>query len=873
MSLTPAAGRLVGPDRSGAMREATPVANGDLRLALRLALRELRGGLRGFYVFLACIALGVAAIAGVNSLARALTQGIAAEGRAILGGDVAFSLIHREAGADERAFLDAAGAVSAIATMRAMARRTDGADQVLVELKAVDEAYPLAGDFRLAGGGEPAAALAVRDGIAGALAAPELLDRLGIAPGDRLALGAIEVEVRDTIRSEPDRLSSGIGFGPRLMVGVAALRDTGLVRPGSLITWHYRVALSGAGADARAFADRARAAFPQAGWRIRTSDRASPRLEASIRRFAQFLTLVGLTALTVGGVGVANAVTSFVDLKRPAIATLKCLGASRALIFRLYGLQILILAALGIAIGLAIGIAIPFLARYLLADLLPVAGAGSLFAGELAVAVLYGLLVSAAFALGPLGRVRDIPATALFADRAAPSPRRATLAFRIAQAAALAALAALAIAMAEARPLALWFLIAVAGVFVVLRAVSWLIVALARRTGTVRGISLRMAVRNIHRPGALTRSVVLSLGLGLTLLVALALIDTNLRRQLTGTIAADAPDFFFVDIQDSEAAGFDRLLAGIAPGGVLERVPMLRGRIAAVDGVPAADVAAKEDGRWALRGDRGITYAAQAPDNARLLTGNWWPAGHDGEPLVSMEAQVAAGLGLEVGDTITVNVLGREVTARVANTRALEWESLSINFVMIFSPNAFAGAPHAHLATLRLAGDPAARDARARQVLAAVTGTYPGVTSVRVSDAIGAVNDLVGDLALAVRAAASLALIVSTLVLAGALAAGHRQRRQDAIILKTLGATRARLLQAFSLEYGLLGLATGLFALAAGTAAAWYVVAEIMDIDFTLFPAVALAAVAIALAVTVGLGLAGTWRILSAKAAPYLRNL
>ncbi len=842
------------------------------RLVVRIALRELRGGLRGFYVFLACIALGVAAIAGVNSLARALTDGIALEGRAILGGDIAFSLIHREADATEQAFLEAAGDLSTIATMRAMARRTDSAGQALVELKAIDGAYPLAGTLVLTGGGAPADALRKTDGVHGAVAAPELLDRLGIARGDRLNLGAIALEIRDTIDVEPDRLSSGIGFGPRLLLSVEGLRETGLVRPGSLITWHYRVALA-APATVAALAQTARTEFPKAGWRIRSSDRAAPGLETAIRRFAQFLTLVGLTALTVGGVGVANAVGSFVDLKRPAIATLKCLGAGRALVFRIYLFQIMLLAALGIAIGVVAGTAIPFISRYLLADLLPVASAGLLFPRELAASVLYGLLVALGFSLGALGRVRDIPAIALFADRATPSARKARAGFRLVQAAALAGLCVLAVAMAEVRVVAFWFLVAVAGVFIVLRLVSTLIIALARRTGTIRGTSLRMAVRNIHRPGALTKSVVLSLGLGLTLLVTLALIDTNLRRQLTGTIAAGAPDFFFVDIQDSEAAGFDTLIGDLAPAGIVERVPMLRGRIAAVDGVPAAEFAAGDEGRWALRGDRGITYAQRQPDNASLVAGTWWPADYSGEPLVSMETEVANGLGLRIGDTITVNVLGREITARIANMRALEWESLSINFVMIFSPNTFAGAPHAHLATLRLHGDPAVRDTQAREVLAAVTAAYPGVTSVRVSDAIDAVNAVVGDLALAVRAAASLALIVSTLVLAGALAAGHRQRRQDAIILKTLGATRTRLLQAFALEYGLLGLATGLFAIATGSAAAWYVVSQLMEFQFTLFPAVAVSAAAIALVVTVGLGLAGTWRILSAKAAPYLRNL
>ena len=841
-------------------------------LPLRLALRELRGGLRGFYVFLACIALGVAAIAGVNSVSRALTQGIAAEGRAILGGDIAFRLVHREASEAERNFLEDSGKIGSLATMRAMARRTDGAEQTLVELKAVDDAYPHAGDLVLRDGSAIDAALAGKDGVYGALAVPELLDRLQLGVGDRIALGAVELEIRDIIRVEPDRLSNGIGFGPRLMVSLDALRATGLVRPGSLINWTYRLALADPGEAAiEAVSATAEARFPQAGWRIRNRANASPGLARNIKRFAQFLTLVGLTALVVGGVGVANAVSSFVDLKRPAIATFKCLGASGRLILQVYLLQILILAGLGIAIGLAIGAALPFIAKSLLADLLPISAAADFYPAELALALVYGFLVAIAFSLTPLGRARDLPATSLFADRATPVAVHARWFYRIAQVAALTGLAGLAAGLSADKRIAFTYIGAVIVTFVILRLVAAAITLMARNTRQVRSTSLRLAVRNIHRPGALTTSVVLSLGLGLTLLVALALIDSNLRQQLTGSIAEKAPDFFFVDIQNAERDSFTAELARIAPGGAFQTVPMLRGRIAAVDGVPAAQINPREDAHWALHGDRGLTYSATLPDNSRLVSGSWWPADYDGEPLVSFEADIADAFGLEIGDTVTVNVLGRAITARLANTRELQWESLSINFVMVFSPNTFAGAPHAHLATLRLPDG--ADEATERRVLATLTSRFPAVTSVRVKDALNAVNALIGDLAFAVRIAASLALIVSMLVLGGALAAGHRQRRQDAVILKTLGATRARLLTAFILEYGLLGMATAVFAVAAGTGAAWYVVSQVMTLQFTAMAGVAAGAALIALAVTLGLGLAGTWRILSVKAAPLLRNL
>jgi putative ABC transport system permease protein len=844
-----------------------------LPVSLRLALRELRGGLAGFYVFIACIALGVGAIAGVSSVSRALVAGLETEGRIIVGGDLAFSLLHQPASEEERAFFETAGQVGEIATTRAMLRRPDDQGQALVELKAVDGGYPHGGELLLEGGGDGQGKLAPQNGMFGVLVAPDVLDRLQIVPGDQVKLGAATMQVRGIIRSEPDRLYTGVGFGPRAIVSLDGLHETGLVRPGSLINWIYRIRMpEGANSlsDIERFRADADARFPEGGWAVRTRDNAAPALRRNIDRFMQFLTLVGLTALVVGGVGVANAVTSFIDLKRPAIAVLKCLGAETRIVFRVYLAQILILAMLGILIGLALGASLPFLAKALLSDIMPVS-VGGFRPGELALAALYGLLVTLSFALGPLGRIRRMPASSLFADRAIHAAVGPPVFYRLTQGGVLLTLAALAVLLTRDRNLALLYIGAVVVTFVVLRLMAFAIMAATRRIGALRGTSLRLAVRNIHRPGTLTPSVVLSLGLGLTLLVSLALVDANLRGQLAGSVAERAPDFYFLDVQNAERESFVRLIESTAQGGTVETVPMLRGRIAAVKGVPAAEIKPGEGAAWALRGDRGITYSDSVPANSTLVEGGWWPAGYEGEPLVSVDAEIAGGLDVTVGDTITVNVLGRNVTARIANLREVDWESLSINFVMVFSPNTFRGAPHTTLATLSLPEDGGPNAERA--IMAAVTKAFPGATSISVRDALEEVNRLISELTKAVRVAASAALLTSMLVLGGALAAGHRQRRQDAVILKTLGATRPVLLTAFSLEYGLLGLATALFALIAGTAAAWYIVTRVMEMEFTIYPSVAATAVATALAITLGLGLAGTWRILSVKPAALLKNL
>jgi putative ABC transport system permease protein len=845
---------------------------GLLSLAARFALREMRGGLRGFFVFIACIALGVAAIGGVNSIARSITEGVTAQGRTLLGGDIRFELVQREASAAERAFLDGLGTVAASAAMRSMARLPDGSDQALVEVKAVDGAYPLYGALVT----EPSLAdvdlFGEKDGAFGAAAPDILFDRLSLKPGDRVMLGGRPFELRARLVTEPDAASDGFGFAPRLLVSLDGLRAAGLIQPGSLVQHAYKVRVAGTVTEAglQALGEQANRAFPEAGWSIRTRNNAAPSLASNIQRFSQFLTLVGLTALVVGGVGVANAVRAYLDAKRGVIATFKSLGASGQFVFAIYLIQIMLIAGIGIAIGLVLAAVMPFAATALLAGFIPVEGAGGIYPGALALAALFGVLVALVFALLPLGRARDVPATALFREAGLDARGLPRLPYVAAALGLAALLALLAILTSGETRIAAIFVGATIAAFLILRGVGVLVQALARRAPRVRSTALRLAIGNIHRPGALTPSVVLALGLGLTLLVSLALIEGNLRRQIAGNLPAQAPNFFFVDIQAADVPRFSELVASESPKGELVKVPMLRGRIVALNGVDVREVEVPPEGAWVLRGDRGITYADTPPENATITSGQWWPAGWSGEPLVSFAAEEAGQLGLRIGDRITVNVLGRNVTVRIANFRTVEWETLGINFVMVFSPNTFAGAPHAWLATLT---DPAATPADEFRLLGAVTRAFPAVTTVRVKDALDIVNTLVAQLANAIRAAAGVALVASVLVLSGALAAGNRARIHDAVVLKTLGATRRTLIAAYSVEYGLIGLSTAIFALLAGGLAAWFVVTNIMSLPSHFLPEVALSTLAIALVLTVGFGLIGTWRVLGHKAAPVLRSL
>ncbi len=365
-------------------------------------------------------------------------------------------------------------------------------------------------------------------------------------------------------------------------------------------------------------------------------------------------------------------------------------------------------------------------------------------------------------------------------------------------------LAALAILLAYDKRIAAIFVAAAAATFVALRLIASLIMATARqKLPHARATALRLAIANIHRPGALTPTIVLSLGLGVALLVTMsrstATCAGNSRRR-----CRTRRRLFISSISRRRTRNASTpSCKARAQGAQLERVPMLRGRIVAANGIKAEDLKPPPNIAWVLQSDRGITYTGQIPQGSRLVEGQWWGADYQGPPMISFEKKIAEGLNLKIGDPVTVNVLGRNITANIANMRTVDWQGLGINFVLVYSPNAFRGAPHTHIATLSYPGGSTLQQETA--LLKAVSDAFPQVTTVRVKDALDAVGGIVANLVLAIRGASIMTLLAAALVLAGALAASHHHRVYDAVILKTLGATRARLLAAYSLEYCLLG--------------------------------------------------------------------
>lgn len=851
-------------------RQARP-SRRRLPLVLSLALREQRNGFSGFYVFIACVALGVAAITGVGALADALRASFERQGEVLLGGDVTVSRPHKAAEGTERAWLFKQGRVSESATLRAMARRPDGAEQALAEVRGVDPSYPLVGTARLSGD------MPLDDAIRrqpGAIVDAILLERLSLKIGDNISIGTIQVPVRATIDGEPDKITERLTVGPRVLVSLETLQRSGLIEPGSLVNWRYALKLGdGAGRSDAAlltFREAVKKELPEAGFSVRDRRDPSPQVSRTLERLRQFLTLVGLTALLVGGVGIANAVATYIDRRRRVIAAFKSLGATSRMILGVHLLQVMVFAAIGVVIGIALGLLIPVALTNLFGASLPIRAEFNLTARSLLTAVAYGFLVALLFTVWPLGRAEQVRAGVLFRDEVAPErilPSWRIVAFTAALAMALAALA---VFSSEAPLLALYYCLGVIGVFAVFLGLGSGLTWIARRVPRPRWPELALAIGNLGAPGGLTRAVVLSLGTGLSLLVTVALVDRSIVAELTERMPEESPDYFVLDIKRDESAAFEALVRKDFPGAKVQQAPMLRGRLVKLGDRPVEDVKAPPEVQWVLNGDRGLSHSATVPAGSTVVAGTWWPAGHAGEPLVSMEADIAKKLGLKPGDFVTVNVLGRNVTARISNLREVKWESLALNFVLVFSPNTLAGAPYNLLATVTLPKDASlAGEARLARELGRA---FPATTAIRVKDAIDAFSAIFNRVMVAVRAAGSVTLLAGALVLAGALATAQRRRIKQAVILKTLGATRRRILTSHLLEYLILALITSLIALAIGSVAAWITVSRVMDFSFSFSGQAAAEAMLLATVLVAVFGGYGTWRVLKAPPVPHLRS-
>lgn len=838
-----------------------------MKTAWTFAIRELRSGLRGFGIFLACLALGIAAIAAVGSTRTAILKGLERDGAALLGGDAELQFTYRFATEDERAWMqNQAIQVSEITDFRSMIVVPSGTDappeRALTQVKSVDAAYPLVGEVKLT----PEMPLNQAIAANGAVMERVLADRLGLTIGDGFSIGTGTFRLSAILQREPDSAGGGFGLGPRTLVRTVSLANAGLLQTGTLFDTKYRMLLP-QGTELAALERDAERRFASSGLRWTDARNGAPGVQQFVDRLGAFLVLVGLSGLAVGGVGVSAAVRSYLERKTSVIATLKTLGASRSTIFATYAIQIGLLTILGITIGLVLGAALPLALAPIIEARLPVPTEFAIHPKPLIEAAIYGAFAAAIFTLWPLARTENIRAATLFRDALGHGNALPRKRYLFLTAGLVAALVLSAIAFSGTAFLTLWTaggIIAVLGVLALAARGLRALAAAATKMRALRGRpALRLALGAIGGPREQASSAILSLGLGLSVLAAVGQIDGNLRGAIAQDLPDVAPSYFFVDIQSNQLNGFNARLADDPAVSRVDTAPMLRGVISKINDRPAKEVAGDH---WVLQGDRGVTYAQTAADGVTITQGSWWPADYTGAPQISFAAEEAEEMGLVLGDTMTLNILGRDITGTITSFREVDFSTAGIGFILTMNPAALQGAPHSHIATVY-----ATPEAEA-EILRDLAGTFPNITAIRVADAIARVGELLASLAAATSLGASATLITGFLVLIGAAAAGVDARTFEAAVLKTLGASKGVILQSFALRAGLLGAAAGTIALIAGLTFAWAVSTFVMETSFAIVWGNALAIIISGVAATMLAFLGYAWGPLKARPAGILRR-
>jgi putative ABC transport system permease protein len=820
-------------------------------------------------VFFVCVALGVAALVSVGSFGATLGATLAREAKALMGGDLELRSARRlsdEVETELAALVARGGHVVRIRELVGMARHAENGRTLLVELKAPEAGYPLYGRLATTPA-QPLTALLANDGT---VVQRELLDRLRLGVGDRLAIGSLTLTVRGVVDAEPDRSASLVTLGPRVFVAPEALERSGLLQFGSRVR-HRTVAKLPPDLAARAAREDLVRRISDPAVRVSSYDEAQPGLRRFFAQLTMYLGLVGLASLLVGGIGVASSVATFVRRQQATIAILKALGADSRTILATFLIQTQAIGLAGSLVGAALGVALQPVLIASLAGFVPFALEPRVDLLTVVRGVVMGALTTLLCALWPLLDVREVRASLVLRrevdDAASPARRRP---WRAALP-VVAGLAALSLWQAGSLKIGGIFLGASIAAVVALWGVSRGLVVLARRLPGAPSPAWRHGLGALRRPGGQSARVVVALGAGVMLLVAVALLEQNLDAQIDHEQRRDAPSFFFIDVQPDQRDAFARLVRGATGGVEPTLTPVVRARLAAIDGaaVTRAMVNARggdeRETAFYYTREYVLTWAAEPPAGNVVTRGQWWGA-EPGPPRVSVEDMMARRLGVDVGSRLTFDVQGVPIEAEVTSLRKVDWQSLTTNFFVVFSPGALDGAPTTFVATART---PAATEAALQS---AVVGAFPNVTAIPVRDVLERVGVVLGDIAIAIRVIALFTVGTGLVVMAGALTATRYQRLYESVVLRTLGATRGAVARAFAVEYGCLGAAAGLGGTALAAVLAWVVLRFVLDTPWRFEPQAMVLGVALTVALSVAIGFLTTFRLLGAKPLPVLRR-
>jgi len=830
-----------------------------------MARRELRASWKRLLFFFLCVGVGVGSIVALRSMIQNLNRAVAGEARALMTADVQVDST-REWPADALARMDAVAqpplveARTETVESPTMLRPADEAREgaLMVELKGIEPPFPLYGDFRLADGRPFDHALLAGGG---AVVAPLLLERLSLKIGDRVKIGEKTFEIRGVTEQEPGA-GGGFRLGPRVFVERGAVEEAGLTGFGSRA--RRRMLFRAGEGRMEELVARLRAGLGNNLVNVRSYRDSEERLGEQFARAENYLSLTGLVVLVLGGIGVSSVTRVFVEQKKKTIAILKCVGATGRRLTAVYLAQVVALGAAGSVLGVLLAKAALVFVGARFAESLPPHMGYELQAGAVAQGLGLGLLISLLFSALPLLRIRHVKPSLLLREADSQVPRRWLDVWRWAVGlVVLAGLVFLTSWQAGSVKIGLVFLAGLGLTALLLYAAAWALVLLVRRARGLGTFSMRQAVNSLHRPGNQTRVIVMAVGLGAFLVIAVQSLQSNLLDEFDLTRRGNLPNMYLLDVQKDQVEGVRRLVAE-ATGGGAELIPTLRARIVAVGG-RALDLDAPD-----LRRERGrlgreyvVTYRPRLEYNETVIDGQFWDETPSAEAEISVEEGMRGVAGIDLGETVTFDILGRKITARVTSVRRVDWRNSRTGFLVLFRPGALDDAPQTFIGGI---DGPVTEPARAR-FQRALLDAYPNVSIIDVADIVRGVNRILSNITLAVSFVGGFVFLCGVLILVGSVAMTKFQRVYESAVLRTLGAKRKTLLAILVGEYGLLGLVA-----AAANALSYAVARYVFDIQWAFAPAVNLAGVASTVLLVCAVGALSSLDVLTRKPLSILRS-
>ena len=839
-----------------------------MRFVFEMARREMRASWRRLLFFFICIAIGVASIVTLRSMIQNINQAVTGEARSILTADVQVDS-DRPWSPETLAIIDRiaqplTSARTETIESATMVRPADPAKEgsTMIELKGIDPGFPFYGDFKLAGGETFNYSLLQNNG---AVVAPSLLDRLKIQIGDAVKIGELSFQIRGVMDREPGA-GGGFRLGPRVFIERAAVDKTGLTGFGSRARRKILFATDPSQLDP--LVQQFRAELKNTLVNIRTYKDSSESLSEQLSRTENYLSLTGLVILVLGGIGISNVTRVFVEQKRKAIAILKCLGASGGKVTAIYLAQVLSLGLAGSLLGVALARASVYFIRIYLADRLPLNVSYSLQPGAAAQGIAVGLLISMLFSALPLLRIRRIKPNVLLRDSVEEGRRRIDLLRWVTAGSVAAGLVLLASWQAGSLRVGIFFLSGLAVTAAALNLAAGLLIYLLRRARSAGSFTMRQAISSLYRPGNQTRVIVMVVGLGVFLIIATQSLQSNLISEFDIRRSGKLPNLFLIDIQKDQRDGVLALVKQETGEDPL-MIPTIRARIAKIDDrdVDLEQAEPKRD-RGRLGREYVVTYRPALDTNENVIEGKYWDPTPSPEPEISVEESMRGLMGLGVGSTITFDIQGRKITAKVTSFRHVDWRNSRTGFMLVFRPGTLENAPQMLVAGI---DGPSGEVEKARFQRTLLDG-FPNVSVIDVSDIVRSVMRIVNTVSLAVSFIGLFVFLSGALILVGSIAMTKFQRIYEAAVLKTLGAKRKMLMMILLVEYALLGLVSGIIGSAAAAGLCYATSKWVFEIKWTFTPAINTVGILGTIALVMIVGAASTLDVLSKKPLSILRS-